>query len=283
MHISSSYSSYGMYNAEARNRMLYLNPGTNYTPWLFIDGTSSGSGYTGWQGMILSRASVSSPASARMWGNYNPATGTGEIFVRFCSDTTAELNGNVLFVITEDSIMRATPNGDLWHNHVARDYIPDQIGTPVSLRQQDSVTVSYPFTINSGWVANRCEIIAIFQSQTLVGSTREIWQGAKKLVSELPVSSIEENPIAQPHNYKISVNPNPCINQARFTFTLPAGNNYRINFFDAAGRTVKSFTGTASGNTESVHCDLSNSVNAGIYFYRFESSAGTAYGKLIVK
>ncbi len=272
-----------MYNTEARNRMLYLNPGTNYTPWLFLDGVSSGSNYSGWQSLILGRSNVPSPVSARMWGNYNPSTRTGEIFVRFYSDTTAELVGNVFFVITEDSIMRSTPNGDLWHNHVARDYIPNEIGTPVSIRQEDSVTVSYPFFINSAWVANRCEIIAILQSQTLVGSIREIWQGAKAYVSELPLAAIEENITPKPKNYTVFVNPNPCVNHARFNFDLPFGTDYKINFFDAAGRSVKSYTGIASGQNESVNCDLSNSVKTGVYFYHFTSSTANTTGKIIVK
>jgi hypothetical protein len=272
-----------MYLLEARSRMLYLNPGTNYTPWLFIDGASSGSGYSNWQNLILDRASIETPITARIWGNYDPSTRNGIINVRFYSDSTTTLEGNVLFVLTEDSIQRSTPTGDLWHNHVARDYIPDHVGTPVILRYQDSVTVSQSFSLASNWVANQCEIVAMIQNPVAINNTKEIWQGAKVLIPELPMASIEENPPIQKTAYKITVYPNPCINQARFSFSMPAGSEYKIGFFDVSGRTVKTLNGVASGNNDLVNCDLRSSVTPGIYFYQFESSNGTAHGKIIVQ
>lgn len=283
MHISSGYASYGMYLLEARSRMLYLNPGTNYTPWLFIDGASSGSGYNNWQTLVLNRAAIETPITARIWGNYNPSTRNGTVNVRFYSDSATTLEGNVLFVLTEDSIQRSTPTGDLWHNHVPRDYIPDHVGTTVILRYQDSVTVSQPFSLASNWVANKCEIVAMIQNPVAINNTKEIWQGAKVLIPELPMTSIEENNPIQKTAYKISVSPNPCINQACFSFSLPAGSGYTINIFDPLGRTVKNINGVASGNHELVNCNLKNSVGAGVYFYQFESSNGTANGKIIVQ
>jgi hypothetical protein len=283
MHISSSYASYGMYSAEARSRMLYLNPGTNYTPWLFLDGSSMGSGYSGWGTMITSRASQGSPITARIWGDYNVSTRNGTIYVSFKSDSATTLQGNVLFIITEDSIQRSTPNGDLWHNHVARDYIPDHIGTPVTLRYQDSVTVTYPFNISSAWVDTKCEIVAMIQDPVAVGITKEIWQGAKIRLYDLNLSGIEENNETPRVSYKVNVAPNPCVNQARFAFTLPNNTEYRISIFDISGREIKTLNGIASGKNEFVTCNLVNEVNSGVYFYRFESNTANTSGKIIVK
>lgn len=288
MHVSSTYAGYGMYSAEARARFFYLPmPGTTYyTPWLWIDGDySGGSSYGNWENLILQRMAVPSRITARIWGNYNPSTRTGTIYARFISDTNATLYHNVLFVITEDSIYRATPNGDLWHNHVARDYIPDHIGTQVTLAYQDSVTVSYPFTIASNWVAERCEIVAMIQDPTVVNITKRIHQGAKIKLTELSYVGVDETHNFSPMYYdpEVKVFPNPCINLTSFSFALPMGTEYKLSIFDAQGRKIKAFNGTASGKSEQVVWKFNNTINAGVYFYCLQSSSGNSRGKFIVK
>ncbi|MEO0074657.1 MAG: T9SS type A sorting domain-containing protein [candidate division WOR-3 bacterium] len=286
MHVNSSYASYGMYLLKARNRFFYLPmPGTTYyTPWLWIDGDySAGSSYSNWENLILQRAAVESRINARIWGDYNQATRTGTIYVRFISDTVTTLQHNVLFVITEDSIYRQTPNGDQWHNHVARDYLPDHIGTPVTLNYQDSITVSYPFSIASGWVESRVEIIAMIQDPMNVNITKRINQGAKIKLLDLNLTGVEEPNQSKINNYPISVSPNPAHNQVWFTFALNQGSKYKITIFDISGRNVKTISGVTRSNNESVKCDFSNSVSAGAYFYRFECDAGSKIGKIILK
>lgn len=205
------------------------------------------------------------------------------MYARFVSETTATLNGRVLFALTEDSIYYSAPNGDVWHNHVLRDYYPDHIGTAVELRYQDSVTVSYPFTINSGWVANRCEIVAMIQNPNLVGQTKEIWQGAKILIPELPLTAVEEVRSITKNSPSIKTSPNPCINHVRFAFSMEPGSNYQITFSDITGRIIKQIGGVTRINDNTVDCNLKNSVAPGVYFYRFESEQINATGKIIVK
>ncbi|MEO0077249.1 MAG: Omp28-related outer membrane protein [candidate division WOR-3 bacterium] len=283
MHVNSSYASYGMYSAEARSRFFYLPmPGTTYyTPWLWIDGDySAGSSYSNWENLILQRIAVPSPLTARMWGEYNPSTRSGTINVMFISDSNATLSGRVLFVITEDSIQRSTPNGDLWHNHVARDYIPDHIGTAVTLNYQDSVTVSFPFTISSSWVDYRCEIVAMIQDPVVVNVTKRIWQGAKIKLMDLNIIGIEEQTNNIFSSKSITVRPNPCVAKTQFSINLPIGENYRIKIFDIGGKLVKTLDGITTKDNEHVLCDF---MNAGVYFYAFESKHLSKTGKIIVK
>lgn len=287
MHVSSTYAGYGMYTVKARNRFFHLPmPGTTYyTPWLWIDGDySAGSSYSNWQNLILQRAAVESPINARIWGNYNQATRSGTIYVRFISDTVTTLQHRVLFVITEDSIQQATPNGDLWHNHVARDYIPDHIGTQVTLNYQDSVTVSYPFTIASNWAERRIEIIAMIQDPVTVNITKRINQGAKIKLLDLNLSGVEESPTPIINNYPVTVTPNPTHHQVWFNFSLSQGSEYQISVFDMSGRLIRKLQGIANKDMEKVRFDLDRpQVKTGIYFYRFESRDGNKTGKIVVK
>ncbi len=147
----------------------------------------------------------------------------------------------------------------------------------------DSITVSYPFTINSSWVANRCEIIAMIQNPNLVGQTKEIWQGAKALISELPMAAVEENLSSTKNEQNVKVSPNPCANHVRFAFSMNIGDEYRVAIYDASGRAVKQIQGTAQTNNNTVDCNLKNSVAPGVYFYRFESIQINTTGKIIVK
>jgi hypothetical protein len=290
MHVGSGYP---LYLAEAHSRWYnypapYNVGGTWYyaTPWLWIDGNADGSyTYSNWGNLISQRAIIASPITARMWGDYNPVSRSGTINARFISDSASAfpLQGKVLFCITEDSIYYAAPNGDLWHNHVARDYIPDYIGTPVSLAYQDSVTVSYPFTIGSDWVDTRCEIVAMIQNPIVNGLNKDIWQGAKIKLYNLTMDIAEEHSDLTKTSYVVNVMPNPCINEARFAFTLPVATHYNISFFDVSGRRVKTLNGIASGIKESVSCNLKDAISSGIYFYQFESNVTNTSGKIIVK
>ena len=230
---------------------------------------------------------VPAPATIRIWGTYDPDARVGTINARFINSESEEpLNGNILFIITEDSIFFTGANLDPLHNHVARDYIPNYIGSSVSIALRDSVTVSYPFNISSAWEHRRCEIVTMIQDPVLSGdSLVEIWQGAKIKVSQLTYVGVEEQNQQTYFSRKVEVAPNPCVNETRFAFNLPKGTGYKIGIFDVSGRQVKTVNGTAAGERESVRCDLktTNSINSGIYFYRFSSNVVNTAGKIIIQ
>ncbi|OPX17931.1 hypothetical protein BXT86_03840 [candidate division WOR-3 bacterium 4484_100] len=192
MHIDNGYP---LYNAEARQRMYFYPPPYYYqgnwyyaTPWLWYDGDPHGSYlYSTWESKIVNRMNQPSPVTLTIWGDYS-ADGSGTVYAKFRNDSTATLNGRVIFVITEDSLYYSGPNGDVWHNHVARDYLPDQNGQTVSIAPGDSITLSQPFTIQSGWDENMCQIVTWIQSDVLQSdSTKEIWQGGYIDVTELSI------------------------------------------------------------------------------------------------
>lgn len=282
-----------MYLAEAHSRWYSYPPPYYYqgsfvyaTPWLWYDGNShAGYAYANWGNLILNRMDVESPLTIIMWGNYNPTTRTGTIYAKYRNDTQNSLSGNVLFVVTEDSIYRSVPNGDVWHNHVARDYIPDYLGTAFEIPRDDSVIYSQSFTIASSWIVNQCEIVTFFQDTRLsTDSIKDIYQGGKIMVRELTLSAVEEeqNSITVGLS-KVNVTPNPCRNQTQFEISLPNGTDYKIGIFDISGREIKHLNGRVNSAREQINCSFSKNINPGVYFYRFESKVYSSAGKIIVQ
>jgi|UniRef100_A0A7V3RH30 hypothetical protein len=289
MHIDNAYP---LYSAEARARMYFYPPpyyygGTWYyaTPWLWYDGDPHGSyDYSNWQTRIVNEMNRPAPFTCTMWGTYTPPNGV--VYAKFRNDSTATVTGRIRFVLTEDSLYYAGPNGDVWHNHVARDYLPDTSGTPVTLAPGESVIVSRNFTIQSGWNANKCEIVTWIQSNTMLpDSTKDIWQGGMIKVSQL--TYIQENASQKPVHTEIRPIPNPCVNHAEFSFTLDKGELYRILIFDVSGRCIREIKGYGTGENQLVKWDLKtetgNRVSSGVYLYRFESKGTKASGKIVIR
>ncbi|MGB9720377.1 MAG: Omp28-related outer membrane protein [bacterium] len=290
-HINSSYP---LYSAESYQRWRFYPPpyyygGTWYyaTPWLWYDGDPHGSyTYSTWESKIVTEMNRPAPFTCTMWGTYSLQRGSGTVYAKFRNDSTASVTGRIRFVLTEDSLYYAAPNGDNWHNHVARDYLPDTSGTPVTLAPGESITVSRNFTVQSGWNANRCEIVTWIQSTVLLSdSTRDVWQGGLIKVSQL--TAVEEDISQNPILHNITPIPNPCVDRTKFTFRLEKGNFYEINIFDVTGRKIRMIKGYATGDKERIEWDLKDDagkkVVSGVYFYRFISPDIEKSGKIVTK
>lgn len=286
------YSSSPLYSPESYQRWYSYPPPYYYggswyyaTPWLWYDGDPHGSyNYTEWQSKIVTEMNKPAPFTCTMWGTFTPPNGV--VYAKFRNDSTATLTGRIRFVLTEDSLYYSASNGDLWHNHVARDYLPDTSGTAVTLAPGDSITVSRNFTVQSGWNANKCEIVAWIQSTVLLSdSTRDIWQGGLIKVTQLTYVAEEntENALVE----RIGPIPNPCVNKTTFNFRLNSGAIYQINIFDVAGRKIRTFKGLATGNEQTIEWDLKDAqgtrMGSGVYFYQFESKETNANGKIVIR
>lgn len=278
------------YTEESNRRMLYYLPPVNgnyVPPWLWYDGDPDGGWiYWDWESKIVDRMNQSSPVTIQMWGNYYPADDTGMVYARFRNDSTATIDGRVIFVITEDSIYYFTPFIE-WHNHIPRDYLPDENGTIVSIPPGDSVTVSQSFTIDMDWNADFCRILTWIQNDSVqVDSTKEIWQGGLVKVTDL-ISGIEDEFVGELPRSEIMVAPNPCVEGAEFSFHLPAESAYRIEIFDIMGRRIRTLSGLTSGSRHSIRWNRRDEagalVRAGVYLYRFTSDTVNCTGKIIVR
>lgn len=237
-----------------------------------------------WESMILSRMAQPSPVFISMWGDYT-ADGSGTIYAKFRNDSTATISGKVILVITEDSLFYQAPNGMDWHNHVPRDYLPDEDGFDVSIAPGDSVTVSQPFDILSEWDENFCRILTWIQDTVMQTDTIfEIWQGGMVWVTELGIEEEGRHEITQKI---VNAIPNPCFNGTDIVFSLPRGTEYRIDILDVTGRRVKTLKGIAKKCKESVRWnrrdEFGSQVGSGVYLYRFESKITNTIGKIVVR
>jgi hypothetical protein len=260
------------------------------TPYLFLDGAKGAVVdscylYNKWRAKINAKLSKPSPFTCRTWGSYTLTDGSGTIYARFRNDSTASITGRIRFVITEDSLYYLGPNGDPWHNHVARDFLPDTSGTAFTLAPGDSVTTSRSFTIDAGWNQNRCKIVVWAQTPTLsADSNRVVWQAGIQNVMDMAVDVDEQDQVSL--RPSIFATPNPCAGRTEIRFTLYRNAPYAIGIYDALGRKVNSFRGIARGGSESViwngNRDDGAKVNPGVYFYRIESKRLNTGGKIIL-
>ena len=227
MHIRPDYP---LYCDEADARKNYYEPPHIYG-WLYYDGNRHGfTNYTTWRTLITTRMAIPAPVTITMWGDYTPCDGSGTVHVQFRNDSTDVLIGRVIMAVTEDSLYYVGPNQDTIHNYVARDYLPDENGSVISIDPGDSVIVSEPFVIDSSWVERSCRIVAWFQNDSAYAdSTREVWQGSVATIGEL--IGIAEHRVVIPDDTVPEI---PAIFSG--PSVLPADGCYKI--LDITGRYV---------------------------------------------
>ncbi len=282
------YEDYPLYLAEAIDRWHSYPPsyyGYYVIPWLWYDGNPHlGKTFSVWEDSIVSRMNQPSVVTITLNGYYS-SSGNGMISAQFRNDTTVTINGRALFVITEDSIYYVGPNKDSIHNHVARDFLPNPLGVGISIPPGDSATIDMPFSIQPRWNVNNCNMLVWLQDTILTSdSVKNVYQGSFIKISSL---DIKENNPDMVRNQMISVMPNPCSEELKFKFHLPAGAAYSITLFDVLGRMIRNLHGRSQGISETIvwHCKNQNGfmVHPGIYFYKADIQGQVITGKVIIR
>lgn len=260
---------------------MYPGPynGSYATPWLWVDGRQRGYIYSQWPTYVAQQLAAPTPVSMTLAGAYNQSTRTGTIQAVIQNDSSAEITARVSVVITEDSCYYVGPNGDPWHNHVCRDYIPDQNGTIVTIPAGAADTVEQNFALQSGWNEEKCKLVVYAQSTTMVpaDSSYPAFQGAAANV--LDFTGIEEpGTLLKPHA-ALRVGPNPCRGLARLTLEAPAGAGYLLQVFAPDGRIVWERSGTSSGSPENA---VWHDARPGVYLCRLTAGTARTTAKLVV-
>jgi hypothetical protein len=274
-----------MYFQEVVDRWHYYPPPDNGSysyPWLWYDGNPHGGWVDStWHAKIDSRLTVPASVTITMWGTYNTGTGNGTIYARYRNDSTASITGRALFVITEDSIYYAGTNGDCWHNHVARDYLPDQNGQVITIAPGDSVVISRSFTIESGWNANRCQILTWLQNDNMLpDSTKPIYQGSIKKVTDLV--AIAETEDHARGAVRILAYPNPARDLVIFSVDKPIGNGFGFEIYDLAGRIVNTLYGDNNKTRKNLEWRIPKWLKKGVYFIKYHNKNEIGWGKLVI-
>ncbi len=275
-----------LYNQEAWDKWhLYPPPmsGGYYYPWLWTDGKSSYYDFYKWRDSIVRHmAETSDVQLAHVGTTYDPLTRSGEVQVECFNNSASPITAAVQIVITEDSIYYPTPNGDTWHNHVCRDYVPTINGTPVTIPAGGYDTAVQTFAIDTSWVEARCKLVVWLQNMTLQpDSTMPCYQGMQTRL--LDFTAVEEPKTPHPSRFTVNVSPNPCRTGCEFTLSGDAAHNARVTLYSPDGRLVCILSAPQSltPGPYSLRWDRAGRAR-GVYLYRVSAGISTAEGKLVV-
>ncbi|MCX6843431.1 MAG: T9SS type A sorting domain-containing protein [candidate division WOR-3 bacterium] len=273
-------SSYPLYNAEGNAKWYAYPPpyqGGYATPWLWVDGRSRGYIYSSWGGYVSNQILIPSDVRLSHVGtSYDPATRTGEVVLECLNGGSTEINAALQVVITEDSLHYTGPNGDPIHNHVCRDYVPDQNGTSVTIPAGAADTVTVAYSLQPSWVEEYVKIVTYLQNMTTQpDSSKPCYQGA--IGGVLSFTGVEETKLLAARDLRVQVSPNPCRTGCEFALSGAAAHGARITVYAPDGRLVSSFETAANKATWN-----RAGIPRGIYLYRVNAGTATAEGKLVV-
>jgi hypothetical protein len=285
MHVTPGYP---LYCAEANARKYFYFPpsgGVYPNGWLWIDGDQHATAaWWTWDTLIMARMNRPAAVDIRLWGYYSSANRTGAVFARFRNDSSATVLGRAILVITEDSLYYPAPNYDSIHNHVARDYLPDQNGLALSVAPGDSAVASQPFVLAADWVVSNCRIIAWIQSDSArPDSTKGVWQGAMIPISALPIAEVKDEPLTGGMRAK----PNPCSHEVNMSFISARTEPYSVRIYDISGSIIREFVFSGDKARETLTWDLKDHggcrVASGVYFCVAESGKSRSTLKIVVR
>jgi hypothetical protein len=269
-----------LYSAEGWSKWWTYPPpygGGYVTPWLWVDGKSRGSDYSAWTGYVSDQLLVPSDVRLTHVGTtYYPATRAGQVQVECYNGGLTAIDAALQVVITEDSCYYLGSNGDPWHNHVCRDYLPDHHGTPVTLAAGAADTVTLSYSLDTAWVEDNVKLVAYLQNMTPQSdSSMPCYQGAVGNV--LSFVGVEEQKRPEMPGLSASVSPNPCRTACEFTLSGAGAHSARIALYSSDGRLVSNVQ--SSGNRAMWS---RGALSRGIYPYRITSGTANVKGKLVV-
>jgi hypothetical protein len=269
-----------LHSPEGRVKMRTYPPPYNggyATPWLWVDGKERGYNYNAWAGYVSNQIPVPSDVSLTHVGTtYDPATRNGQVQVECYNGGLAVIDAAVQVVITEDSCYYVGPNGDPWHNHVCRDYVPTQTGTPVTLAGGGTDTVIVSYSLQPAWVEERVKLVVYLQNMTVQpDSSMPCYQGS--VAEVLSFVGVEEQSLLAARDLSVSVSPNPCRTGCEFELSGAAARGARISVYAPDGRLVSDLD--AAGNRAAWN---RAGIPRGVYLYRVNAGTATAQGKLVV-
>jgi hypothetical protein len=178
---------------------------------------------------------VPADVGVNLSGSYDPGLHSGAIHMEFANSASSPLTARALVALTEDSIYYPATNGDVWHNHVLRDYVPDQNGTMVTIPALGQDTLTMSFVLDTSWDAARCNVVVYLQNPTLQpDSSKPVLQGG--IVPVMQLSAVRDERRVGTAAQELTVFPNPChgILQVRNGSARQA-----VMIRDASGRAVK--------------------------------------------
>jgi len=278
-HINSGYP---LYNAEGRSKWRAYPPPYNggyATPWAWVDGKSRSYQYSQWATYVYQQLTVPSDVQLAIGGTYDPGSRAGTAVIEMLNSSASAISATAQVVITEDSIYYAGPNGDPWHNHVCRDYVPDYNGTLVTIPASGADTLTIPYALDPGWNQDRCNVVVyVHKTDVQPDSSRPVYNGA--IVKVMTMTGTAEPPARREPRMTVSCRPNPFRTRTVFSVSAAANTPYRLSVYSADGGLVRESVGTLPDRGE-LEWNAAG-LPRGVYAYRLTTGAGTAQGKLVL-
>jgi hypothetical protein len=238
---------------------------------------SRGYTYNSWESYIYDEMLVPSDVGmTNLATTYDSISRSGQVQVEYYNSGADTVNAAVQFVITEDSIYYVGYNGDEWHNHVCRDYVPDQYGTAVTLAPGATDTVTLSYSLDTSWVQEKVNLVLYLQNMVVQSdSSMPCYQGIADHLAGF--TGVAEPNLFSTGDIRVQVGPNPCRTGCEFTLSGASAHGARITVYSPDGRLVSNVQ--TAGNRASWR---RNGVSRGIYLYRVTSGTATVQGKLVV-
>ena len=185
---------------------------------------------------VASRAGLAEPDR-----QLRPGASLRPVQVEFVNDSAGPISATACVVVTEDSIYYAAANGDLWHSHVCRDYIPDQTGTVVEVPALGRDTMVQDCVLDPAWNEARCNLVVYLQTTAIQpDSSRPAYNAVSTPV--LQFSGIAQPCPAWKPELALQAIPNPVRNQVRFSVRNLGGKGYRLNVLALDGTLVRQWS-----------------------------------------
>ncbi|MCB0655895.1 MAG: Omp28-related outer membrane protein [Saprospiraceae bacterium] len=262
-HIPVPYSQCILYQANKPDQEARMNYYNIYgSPAAYINGTNGSSGNNLLDPSKLSSA-IASAAPLTVNVSKAPASspdGIGyrvDINIKANSTVDAGNNTRLFVLVAEKSLDYSAPNGETKHPDVFRKFLTSAEGDQISLPQAgNNASMSYSYTIESGWVENNIYPIAFIQNK----ETKTVYAAGSSLLSS--TSGINEFAPAD----VLNVYPNPAFNELNLSAPLDhPGATARI--FSISGKLIQ------SSGVHHQQIDISGLV-PGMYLLRIEDKVG---------
>jgi hypothetical protein len=262
------------------------------TPWLWVDGRSRGWEYQYWRGYVEQQMAVPSDVGITIDGTFDPVARTGLARAVCTNGSGQSVTAACQMVLTEDSVYYPGTNGDYWHNHLCRDYLPDEHGTEVVLAPGGCDTVVQSFALEDTWDAAMCNIVVYLQNMTLQpDSSMPVFQGAIARLSGF--TAVEEPEPPHAPSLTVSVSPNPAGRSAQVRFTFDHTNTrppdrFSVCVYSPDGRLIRVLSSSQSplSTPRSLLWDRRNGrgriVSRGVYHYRLLYGGAAFAGSVVL-
>ena len=247
-----------------------------------------------WFSWVLYQSSQAPTARITWVKTYNPATRIMNVTVYATALTNLTGNYYINYVMLEDNLIyNQTGNAgcpgasNYVHKHVVRDMINGATGEALNTggvwNQNQTITKTFNYTINSAWVADNCQlgIFAYLQGSSLTSNSTVVQ--TKKQTATQNATGVND-PNLTVKTYSLEQNyPNPFNPVTNIKFSIPKDDNVTLKFYDILGNEVATYLNNTPLTAGTYNAEFDGSkLSSGIYFYKLTAGSFNETKKMIL-